>query len=94
MGWRSISGCSRHGQAFADLLALVQTVAFDGDAGVLRVRAVIDVPEEGVRSRGTSGTAEDRRAWAPIQRSNRRTCRVQTPCSPSSVAHACQGVSP
>jgi hypothetical protein len=32
----------------ADLLALVQNVAFDGDATALRVRAVIDVPEGGV----------------------------------------------
>ncbi len=39
----------------ADLLALVQTVAFEGDAGVLRVRAVVDVPEEGVRPEGRQG---------------------------------------
>jgi hypothetical protein len=32
----------------ADLLSLVQNVAFDGDATALRVRAVIDVPEGGV----------------------------------------------
>ena len=31
-----------------DMLPLVQTVAFDGDTGTLRVRAVIDVPEGGV----------------------------------------------
>src|SRR5688572_20116937 len=39
----------------ADLLAPVQTVAFEGDAGVLRVRAVVDVPEEGVRPEGRQG---------------------------------------
>ena len=33
---------------FADVLALVQKVAFDGDAGALRVRAVIDVPQGGI----------------------------------------------
>jgi hypothetical protein len=33
---------------FADVLALVQNVAFDGDAGALRVRAVIDVPQGGI----------------------------------------------
>ena len=32
----------------ADVLALVQNVAFDGDAGALRVRAVIDVPQGGI----------------------------------------------
>ena len=31
-----------------DILALVQTVAFDGDTGALHVQAVIDVPEGGV----------------------------------------------
>jgi hypothetical protein len=32
----------------SDGLAMVQTITFDGDAGALRVRAVIDLPEGGI----------------------------------------------
>lgn len=48
----------------ADMLALVQNVAFDGDATGLRVRAVIDVPEGGVAP-ASGRTAEKRGAPAP-----------------------------
>jgi hypothetical protein len=44
----------------ADLLALVQNVAFDGDATGLRVRAVIDVPEGGAAP--ASGRSAEKRS--------------------------------
>ena len=49
---------------FADVLSLVQTVRFEGDAGVLRVHAVVDVPEGGVRREGGHG-AGSQQADAP-----------------------------
>jgi hypothetical protein len=55
----------------ADMLALVQTVAFDGDATALRVRAVIDVPEGGVGP-ASRPTAEKPGAPAAAARAGRR----------------------
>jgi hypothetical protein len=49
----------------ADLLSLVRTIAFEGEAGVLRVHVVADVPEDG----GISGDAPPVRPGGPASNS-------------------------
>jgi hypothetical protein len=50
-----------------DMLALVQTVAFDGDTGALQVKAVIAVPDGGVPAEARRAPQQ---AGAPGQRSS------------------------